>query len=164
MKSMVIAAAASLLLAGTALARQLEPAACEKAKADQALLVAAGVKDDMAKGPEWAASNLSADRLARIKTYLSLEEDIRFRCPLVLPKPPKPEKTATTKEPAEATPETKAVKPSPKAKPQRQRRAIVTQTRPIEPANKEKARPPSALQDQAKDLEKKPKTDGEGDQ
>jgi hypothetical protein len=154
-----------LIGAAPAFARELEPAACEKAKADHALLVAAGVRNDMAKGPEWAASNLSPERIARIKTFLSLEEDIRFRCPLALPRPPKPEKTATTTKAApEATPEAKPLKPSPKAKPQRQRKAVLTQTQPLEPAEKKKARPPSALQDQAKELEKKPNSDGEGDQ
>lgn len=158
--------AAALILSGApALARQFEPAVCEKAKADQAQLVAAGVKDDMAKGPEWAASNLSPERIARIKTYLALEEDIRFRCPLVLPKPPKPEKTTSaTQDATETSPETKPVKPAPKAKPQRQRKAIITQTRPLEPASKANTRPPSALQDQAKELEKRPKNDAEGDQ
>lgn len=161
----VLMAAASLLVSEPTLARQLDAAACEKAKADQAQLISAGVKDDMAKGPEWVASNLPPERIARIKAYISLEEDIRFRCPLVLPKPQKHERTSTTsKETPEATNEATPVKPAPKAKPTRQRRAIVTQTRPIEPADKEKAKPPSALQDQAKDLEKKTKTQGEGDQ
>ncbi|KAB2851265.1 MAG: hypothetical protein F9K44_02210 [Hyphomicrobiaceae bacterium] len=162
---LAMAMAVALVAAWPVCAGQLEPAACDKAKADQAALISAGVKEDMAKGPEWAAKNLSPERIARIKSYLSLEEDIRFRCPQ--PKPPRPEKVPASKEAAEKTPEAKPVKPATRVKketPPKKRRAIHTQTKPIEPATREQARPPASLDEQAKDIDKRRKNDGEGDQ
>ena len=46
------------------------------------LSAASGIREMMAKGPEWAKSNLTKERMEQVRRYLSLEEDVRFRCPL----------------------------------------------------------------------------------
>lgn len=74
--------------------------ACKDLKAEQAKLVDAGTRKDMEKGPEWAKSNLSPERLASIARLIEVEEDISFRCPR--PKPvvvaaPAPDDPTATK-------------------------------------------------------------------
>jgi len=69
-----------------ALAAKLDEVACDGLKAERARLATEALKSDMAKGPEWAKTNLSKDRLREIEQLIGLEEGIAFRCPL--PKPP----------------------------------------------------------------------------
>jgi hypothetical protein len=75
------------LLPGAALAVPLDKETCTKLKAEHLTLTQAGIKETMAKGPEWAASNLSAEQIGQIKRFLSLEEDIRFRCDVAKARP-----------------------------------------------------------------------------
>lgn len=53
---------------------------CNTRKAAHATLVAKGVPATMAKGPEWARTNLGAEQLKEILTFIQLEEDMKFRC------------------------------------------------------------------------------------
>lgn len=67
-------------------ASRLDKDACEALKTEVAGLVGAGVRDEMAKGPEWARSNLPRERLAGIQRLIEVEEQIAFRCER--PRPP----------------------------------------------------------------------------
>jgi hypothetical protein len=76
----------SLALGGTA-AAALDQEACARLKTELLQLELAGVRVSMAKGPEWAKTNLATDKLDQIKRLLEVEEQILFRCqgkPLVV--------------------------------------------------------------------------------
>jgi hypothetical protein len=95
----------------------LAPEECERVRAEQTNLEAAGVATDMAQGAEWARANLSPDRLKRVQRWIELQERILFRCPR--PKPPAPAETAREKDaPATAT-DLQVKKPQQKPKPVR---------------------------------------------
>lgn len=70
----------SLAGCGPALAAPLEPEACATLKAEHRGLVADGAKSDMDRGPEWAKSNLTPDRLGKIERLIAVEEQLSFRC------------------------------------------------------------------------------------
>lgn len=72
-------------------AAALDAEACTRLKREQEQLTAAGVKEAMARGPEWAKANLPADRLEQIRQFIAIGEQLLFQCPQ--PKPP-PEVTA----------------------------------------------------------------------
>lgn len=90
---------ALLLASATAGAAPLDPAECKSLKSEHEALLADGAKKDMAKGPEWAKTNLRADRLDKIARLITVEEKLSFRCGQMvtaspqLRKPP-PEETA----------------------------------------------------------------------
>lgn len=110
--------AALLALAGPAAAEPLAKEACDGLKAEQDALVAAGIKDDLARGPAWGRTNLKPDRLVQVARYIDLEEQLLFRCGLARIRyapPPEPERTAAP-EPEKAPAKAKA-KPRPKPKP-----------------------------------------------
>ncbi len=78
---------ALLLQAGVAKAASLDKETCDKLKVEQAQLEGAGVRNAMAKGPEWAKANLAADKLGEIKRLIEVDELLLFRCqgrPLVV--------------------------------------------------------------------------------
>ena len=109
-------AAGLIMLAATVRAEPLAKEACDVIKAEHEALGSGGVKEDMAKGPEWAKANLAADKLKRIETFIGLEEQLNFRCGLarirfVLPA----EEEAPAAAPASEPP--LAAKPKPKPKP-----------------------------------------------
>jgi hypothetical protein len=61
-------------------AAPLDGEACGRLKQEQTELAKAGIKQNMAKGPGWASSNLSPDKLAEIQRLIEVEEQIAFRC------------------------------------------------------------------------------------
>jgi hypothetical protein len=78
------AAAASLLLlcAGhqQLAAEPLDKEACDKLKVEKQGLMVLGVDQEFAKGPDWAKSNLTPPELDLIKHFISVEEQLKFRC------------------------------------------------------------------------------------
>ncbi len=78
--------AGGALLAGLAFAPLAASAApldqkeCERLKAEKRSLAGLGVEKDMAKGPEWVKANLQASQLDLIKRYLTVDEQLKFRC------------------------------------------------------------------------------------
>jgi hypothetical protein len=93
----VAATAALLLGAAGARAGMLEPEACDKLKAEHETLTQQGLKEQLAKGPEWAKAQLPADKIERLRRYLAIDEDIKFRCPVAKPRPT-PEQIAAAEE------------------------------------------------------------------
>jgi hypothetical protein len=77
-----------------AAAAPLDAEDCEKLQQEHVELTKTGVKQDMAKGPDWAAANLARDRLDRIQRMIEVEEQVAFRCPQ-----PKPAKAAAKEKP-----------------------------------------------------------------
>jgi hypothetical protein len=71
------------LLAGSlvaALAAKLDKTACNELSSELAGIVAEGARDDMGRGPDWARSNLSQERLSSIRRLLEVEQQLEFRC------------------------------------------------------------------------------------
>jgi len=68
------------LVSGDALAAGLDPGTCRDLRGKRDALVSLGVRDDMVRGPQWAADNLQADRIERIKSYVVSVEQVLFRC------------------------------------------------------------------------------------
>ena len=96
----VTALVTALLLAATSAgAAPLDPTECKTLKSEHETLLAGGAKKDMAKGPDWAKTNLTADRLDKIARLITVEEKLSFRCgQMVTASPqlrePPPEETA----------------------------------------------------------------------
>ena len=128
----LFAGAAVLGAADAARAEPLSKETCDTLKFEQETIVAAGVKDDMAKGPEWAKAHLSRDKLGQIRRWIELEEQLSFRCGLAkvrITLPPDEEATGqgpdgqaqpaqpAAAQPAAAPADPPAAKPKPKPKP-----------------------------------------------
>jgi hypothetical protein len=118
----------SLALGGAAVAAALEQEACARLKTELLQLELAGVRISMAKGPEWAKTNLATDKLDQIKRLLEVEEQILFRCqgkPLVVlpegvdaePVPPERKEAAPAKPAADVKAPPKEVKQPPSKAP-----------------------------------------------
>ncbi len=60
--------------------KPLTLADCRALEADKADAIHSGVEIEMERGPEWAKSNLSADRLREILRFIKIEEMLKFRC------------------------------------------------------------------------------------
>ena len=84
---LVLGVKAWLLGCGAAAAAPLDQDACARLKTELLQLELAGTRNNMAKGPDWAKVNLSADKLAQIQRLMEVEEQLWFRCqgkPLVV--------------------------------------------------------------------------------
>ncbi|MGE5267091.1 MAG: hypothetical protein ACM3L9_06970 [Deltaproteobacteria bacterium] len=150
------AVAALGVFAPPAPALPLAPEDCERARAEQTNLEAAGVATDMAQGAEWARANLSTDRLKRVQRWIELQERILFRCPR--PKPPAAAETARDDDaPGTAPPELQVKKPQQKPKPVRPAAAAAESTPGSDGARQpaEGGAPDRAVKPQ----QKKPKSD-----
>lgn len=71
---------ALLLAAPGAVAAPLAPDVCASLKTEYQGLVADGAKADMDRGPEWAKTNLTPERLGKIERLITVEEQLSFRC------------------------------------------------------------------------------------
>jgi hypothetical protein len=63
-----------------ALATPLDQPTCDTLKIERDTLVAAGLETEMARGPEWAKTNLPPDRLKQIARMIEVDEQLSFRC------------------------------------------------------------------------------------
>lgn len=79
---------AVLVIPSQAGAVPLDQGTCAQLMSEQAQLIGAGVKDSMARGPNWAGAGASLMRLKEIERLIEVEEQLKFRCPL--PKPVEP--------------------------------------------------------------------------
>jgi hypothetical protein len=66
--------------AGGAWATRLDKTACAELNTELATLLGSGLKEDMDKGPAWAAANLSPERLVSLNRVVELQGQIEFRC------------------------------------------------------------------------------------
>ncbi len=98
----------------------LDEAVCKDLDAQQKQLELQGIKEDLAKGPEWAKTNLTMARLAVVKQYIELKEQVAFRCPSLVvvsvPELAEPEATAPLADPAAKAADKPAAKPKRKKK------------------------------------------------
>ncbi|MBN9248743.1 MAG: hypothetical protein J0I81_15105 [Hyphomicrobium sp.] len=53
---------------------------CSALRLEQIKFRASGILDDMSKGPQWAKTNLPAERLREIEHYIQLDEQVKFGC------------------------------------------------------------------------------------
>lgn len=110
-----------------AMSAPLDAGVCKDLDAQQKQLELQGIKDDIAKGPEWAKANMTMARLAVVKQYIEIKEQVAFRCPslvvvsvpeLAEPEAKVPEAAAAAKPPAKA-----AAQPPAKPKKKKKRKA-----------------------------------------
>ncbi|WP_045836484.1 hypothetical protein [Hyphomicrobium sp. 99] len=59
---------------------KVDPDTCSTLRLEQIKFRASGILDDMSKGPQWAKSNLPAERLREIEHYIQLDEQVKFGC------------------------------------------------------------------------------------
>jgi len=77
-----VLAVIAILLSATAWAAggDAELEHCRKLEVEREALLKTNITEEMAKGPEWAKSNLPAERLKAILRYIHVDEQVRFRC------------------------------------------------------------------------------------
>ena len=63
-----------------AAADPLDKDSCGKLQSEKQALVVLGVDKEFAKGPDWAKANLAQAELNLLKRYLTIEEQLKFRC------------------------------------------------------------------------------------
>lgn len=95
----------------SAIAAPLAKDACDALKTEQDALVTSGIKDDLAKGADWARGNLKPQRLQEIARFIELEEQLNFRCGLATAR------LKVEEPPADPAAATKSEAPAPEAKP-----------------------------------------------
>src|SRR5262249_53277777 len=130
---------ALLIQLASPLAAPLDKASCDKLKTEQGALEQEGIRAAVAKGPDWAKANLSAEKLTQLRRLLEVDGQLLFRCngrPLVeLPKDADGEVGGETEERA---PPTQAAKPpAPKKK-------ALARNKPAPPAKKAQAKEATA--------------------
>jgi hypothetical protein len=129
---------------GETWANHLDKTACADLNTELAGLLASGLKEDMDKGPAWAAANLPPERLVAINKVIELQGLVAFRCGSPgrnLAKSPNPKpgdkapadapataKAATAKSNADDSGDdaTSATKPAPKKTMRRKRGSAAT--------------------------------------
>lgn len=83
----VLIASLWALNGGDAAAKAYDEDACAALDAEMQLLISDGIDKTVEKGPEWGRANLSTPELERVKRFLTVEEQIVFRCTVVDSKP-----------------------------------------------------------------------------
>lgn len=147
--AMTVGAASTPVRAG-----MLDVESCRRHKSEYDTLGGSGIREMMAKGPDWAKANLTKERMEQVRRYLALEEDVRFRCPLGKARPEleaaESEAGATT--PLNADEAAPAAKAPPAAKPARKSKQSTAQAAAKSTAEKSTAEKPAAEQGSAATL------------
>ena len=65
-------------------AEPLDKDACGKLQAERASLIVLGVDKEFAKGADWAKANLNQADLDQLRRYLTIDEQLKFRCGLAM--------------------------------------------------------------------------------
>lgn len=80
--SILIAAAGISLAVALAAAHgaPLPREECDRLAGERSALMAAGIPEQMAKGPAWAKTSLPAAKLAEIERFIAVDEQLAFRC------------------------------------------------------------------------------------
>ena len=101
---------------------------CGQMRAERNALVKAGVKDKMAKGPEWVLANVTGDDLQGLKRYIVLVERIKFRCNGLQISKLATSPAARKRSPAKASPKTRKTKN--RGTVRKKRKKLAARTRP----------------------------------
>jgi hypothetical protein len=59
---------------------KLDTETCNQMRLEHLKYVETGAADQMQRGPEWAKTNLSADKLRDMELFIQLDEQIKFGC------------------------------------------------------------------------------------
>ena len=82
-----IAAIGTLPFVQAARAVPLDIETCDKLVQQEAELERLGVRNALAKGPQWAKQNLSSDQIELVRRLIEIEEQVAFRCLRTKPLP-----------------------------------------------------------------------------
>lgn len=77
-----LAILAALVVVGSAVAEPLPKEDCDKLSAEQTALDQSGIKELLAKGADWGRGNLERAKLRLIERYITVDEQLSFRCGL----------------------------------------------------------------------------------
>ena len=168
---LAIGVAAGIAALADAHAAPLDADACAKLKVEREALEQAGVRGNMAKGPQWAKANLPADKLEQIQRLIDLEGQLLFRCSgqRLIELPASVEADPAAVPPGEDAPEGKeAAEPGGKADatPPAAKKAPIAKAAPANKAlpatakTEEKAKAPAAKAAPAKRTPEKAAEDG----
>ncbi len=53
---------------------------CKELRGEQVKFIESGILADLARGPDWAKANLTADKLRQIELFIMLDEQLKFGC------------------------------------------------------------------------------------
>ncbi|RTL69975.1 MAG: hypothetical protein EKK41_13240 [Hyphomicrobiales bacterium] len=113
----VVATGLLAVAPGAAHAAPLDPESCAKLKVQLEEIEKTGARDNLARGPEWAKANLTADKLEDVRRLIETDEQLLFRCPgrhlVNLPLEPDPPPPPPAPEEKKADGEQKAEAPKP---------------------------------------------------
>lgn len=78
----VLSVCAPFFLVGPvrATAARIDVATCKELKLEQQKFIETGILADLQRGPEWAKTSLSQDRLRQVELYIMLDEQLKFGC------------------------------------------------------------------------------------
>ncbi len=85
-----LAASSALALVPGAKAEPLDKAACDNLQAEQRKLLTPQMQAALEGGPDWVKEHLNDEEIGRIRDFLKVEEQIKFRCRTGVPKPSPP--------------------------------------------------------------------------
>ncbi|MGQ0457572.1 MAG: hypothetical protein ACT4OU_10975 [Hyphomicrobium sp.] len=74
------AAAAALACTAGATPPRLDDATCQEMRLEKVKFIETGILADIARGPEWAKTNLSPEKLREIELFIMLDEQLMFGC------------------------------------------------------------------------------------
>lgn len=77
---MTVAFAAAAFMAVSAHARPLDKKDCEALSDEFALLTERDIPKAIMRGPEWTLAHMPSRTMGEVKRYLTIEEQLRFRC------------------------------------------------------------------------------------
>lgn len=63
-----------------ATAARIDFATCQELKVEQQKFIETGILADLQRGPDWAKTSLSQDRLRQVELYIMLDEQLKFGC------------------------------------------------------------------------------------
>ncbi len=76
----VLILAAAPLAAPDVRAEPLDKESCVKLNAERKQLLTREMQAALERGPDWVKDNLSEEKIERVRHFLSVEEQIQFRC------------------------------------------------------------------------------------
>jgi hypothetical protein len=78
--AVALVAASSVLLGAIALAEPLDKEACAKLEVDRKKLMTPKMQSALEQGPDWVKNHLNDADIERVREFLLVEEQLKFRC------------------------------------------------------------------------------------
>ncbi len=86
----LVASSAALPFTARALGEPLDKDACANLQLEQKKLLTPAMQVALERGPDWVKDHLNDQEIERVRSFLEVEEMIKFRCRTGVPKPTPP--------------------------------------------------------------------------